>query len=167
MNTKVKLLLVAFAFSIFGYVSASAQVRITVLPFQNMDGELKLNLISYKLQDSLLKALKELDPDSKNFYLVPPDSVEQILSEMNLDPTNPQYPSDIWKAVERLHAQLVVSGNFNIQANRFLINGYVYDVNTKLPNLDYQARDIFKSEAKVLEAVKIIVLNIKPALIKN
>lgn len=144
-----------------------SQTRIAILPFQNMDGNLKLNIVSYKLQDSLLKALIALDPGEANYHIVPPDSIEMILAEMNLDPTNPQYPTDIWKAVKKMNATKVVTGNFNIQAERFLINAYIYDVATKLPDLDFAARDIFKSEEKVLDAVKIIVNRVKPGLIKQ
>ena len=144
-----------------------SQTRIAILPFQNMDGNQKLNIISYHLQDSLLKALKALDPGEASYHIVPPDSIEMILSEMNLDPINPQYPTDMWKAVKNVNVSKVVTGNFNIQANRFLINAYIYDVVTKLPDIDYQARDIFKSEERVLEAVKIIVNRLKPGLIKQ
>jgi TolB-like protein len=144
-----------------------AQTRIAVLPFQNMDGLLDYNIYSYKLQDSLFKALKALDPDEKYYTLVPLEDIEIVLSEMNLDPTNPQYPTDMWKAVESLGVQKVVTGNFNVQAQRFLINAYVYDVETKLPYLSHQARDIFKKEKDILKSVRIIVKRLKPLLITD
>lgn len=142
------------------------QEKIAVLPFQNMDGELTLNIHSYKLQDSVFKALQALDPNEEHYQLVPLGEIEMLLSEMNLDPTNPQYQTDMWKAVEMLGVTRVVTGNFNVRAERFLINAYVYDVDTKLPNLEFQARDIFLPEEKILKSVQVIVKRLKPALIK-
>ena len=161
---KLNVLLIVI-FIIFFSSNVFNQVRIAVLPFQNMDGKLTLNIYSYKLQDSITKVLLEKDQGEKYYHVVPLDSIESILSELNLDPTNPQYPSDVWKAVKRVNVKYVISGNFNIQAERFLINAYIYEVETKLPDLDHQARDIFKSEERIFEAVKIIIKNILPALI--
>lgn len=161
-----KLIFMLFVFLLFTFITNS-QVRIAVLPFQNMDGNLKFNIHSYKLQDSVFKALEALDPEHKHYVLVPLSEIEEKLSEMNLDPTNPQYPSDMWKAVTLLNAQFVVTGNFNYQAERFLINAYIYDSDTKLPNLAHQARDIFKSEEEILSAVRIIIKRIKPGLVKE
>ena len=143
-----------------------SQPRITILPFQNMDGNLALNIWCYNLQDSLAKALIELDPNQEHFKIVPLDSVEVLLTEFNLDPTNPQYPSDIWKVVKLLNVQKVITGNFNTQAGYYLINAYVYDVRTKLPHPLYQAKDIFKTEKEIYDAVPIIVESIKGAFIK-
>ncbi len=161
-----KLFAIVFFLFVFAIYSP-AQTRIAVLPFQNMDGLLDYNIYSYKLQDSLFKALKALDPDEKYYTLVPLEDIEIVLSEMNLDPTNPQYPTDMWKAVESLGVQKVVTGNFNVQAQRFLINAYVYDVETKLPYLSHQARDIFKKEKDILKSVRIIVKRLKPLLITD
>jgi TolB-like protein len=144
----------------------SAQTRIAVLPFQNMDGKMEMNIWSYKLQDSLKKALNQLDPQSEHFYIVPTDSVELILADLNLDPTNPQYPSDMWKAVDMLGAEQVVTGNFNIRAGKFLINAYVYNVKIKLPHPHHQARDIFKAEDEIYESIPMMVESLKPALIE-
>jgi len=131
--------------------------RIAFLPFQNMDGNQVLNIYCYQLQDSLSKAFKEADPEEKYYIIVPSDSVDMLLAEMNLDPNNPQYATDMWKAAKLLYVDLVITGNFNMQAKRLLINAYVYDVNTKLPNPDYQARDLFKKEEQVLSAVPMIL----------
>jgi TolB-like protein len=161
---KLTTLLILF----FLFVSLSfAQVKIAVLPFQNMDGLLDYNVYSYKLQDSVYKALKALDPDGKYYQLVPLEEIEVLLADMNLDPTNPQYPTDMWKAAEELGAQKVVTGNFSVESERFLISAYVYDVDTKLPNLSHQARDIFKKEKDILKAVRIIIKRLKPILITN
>jgi TolB-like protein len=153
------------AMFVFSAAGLLAQTRIAVLPFQNMDGKMELNIWSYNLQDSLKSALHQLDPEAQHFYIVPSDSVELILADMNLDPTNPQYPSDMWKAVKMLGAEQVVTGNFNIRANKFLINAYVYNVKIKLPHPHHQARDIFKSEEEIYESIPMIVESLKPVLV--
>lgn len=145
----------------------SAQTKIAVLPFQNMDGNLKFNVYAYQLQDSIFKSLLDLDSESKHYELVPLEEIEGVLSELNLDPTNPQYPTDLWKAVSMLNVQKVVSGNFNYRAERFLINAYIYDVDTKLADMQHQARDIFRSEEEILSAVRIIIKRISPGLISK
>lgn len=167
MVSFMKKLLFTLALVVFISSLAISQTRIVVLPFANMDGNIKLNIYSYKLQDSLFKALQQVDPDGKNFQLVPLDSVEIVLADLNLDPNNPQYQTDLWKAVKLLKVQKVVSGNFNLQAERFLINGYIIDVETKLYDKANQARDIFKKEERILEAVPTIIKRISPALIKS
>lgn len=134
--------------------------RIAFLPFQNMDGNFSLNIYCYQLQDSLSKAFLATDGESKYFHVVPADSVDLLLAEMNLDPNNPQYATDMWKAAKLLAVEYVITGNFNMQAKRLLINAYIYDVDTKLPDPDYQARDIFKKEEQVLAAVPIMLKNL-------
>lgn len=136
--------------------STNAQTRVAVLPFTNMDGNAKFNVWCYNLQDSLASELKLQDAEEKFIHIVPMDSVEAILAEMNLDPANPQYQSDLWLAVARLNVSHVITGNFKIQASRFLINAYIYDVATKLPNNEHQVRDIFKKEERVYEAIPVI-----------
>ena len=140
-----------------------SQLRIAVFPFQNMDGRMELNVWSYHLQDSLYKALKAKDPSGKYFSLVPSDSIEMIIAALNLDPTNPQYMSDMWKAAKMLNIKKIISGNFNIQVDKFLVNAYIYDVRTRLPDLNHQARDIFKIEKELFESVELIVKALFPA----
>ncbi|MFW6232965.1 MAG: hypothetical protein ACOC4D_02915, partial [Bacteroidota bacterium] len=121
------------------FTAANAQqLRIAVLPFDNSDGNMDYNIWSYKLQDSLYKELSIGDPDELNYRVVPIDSVEMVLAELNLDPDNPQYASDLWKAIEILGVDRVVTGNFKVKANRFLINAYVYYVATKMPHPKFQ-----------------------------
>lgn len=151
---------------IFSYQTGVSKTRIVVLPFQNMDGQLELNLVSYQLSDSLNLKLLEDEELSDKIEIVPLDSVEMIMADLNLDPTNPQYPSDMWKAISLLNVSKVVTGNFNVQAERFLINAYIYDVETKLPDPNYQVRDIFKKKEKILEAVGIISRKISEGLKK-
>jgi TolB-like protein len=153
-------------FSLFLPVLIFAQIRVAVLPFQNMDGDLTLNVLSYKLQDSVANLLRQYDSTQKHFVIIPSDSIDLLVSQFNLDPTNPQYPTDMWKAVKLLNANAVISGTFNRKAGRILINAYIYDVNTKLAYPDYQVRDIFKPEDKVMEAVPIIVKKLLPGLLE-
>ena len=131
---------------IFLNVNLLSQTRIAVLPFQNMDGKIEKNIICYELQDSIFKELKLLDVESKFYYVVPADSVEDVLATLNLDPSNPQYTSDLWKAVKILNIKKVISGNFNIQGNKILLNAYIYDAKMKLADPKNQIRDIFKDE---------------------
>jgi hypothetical protein len=157
--------LVLSAILAFNYQISDSQKRVVFLPFQNMDGALKLNIYSYKLQDSLSKAFYFLDKDEKYIHIIPLDSIDAIVTQMNLDPTNPQYPSDIWKAVKMVNAEKVVTGNFNILDKRFLINAYIYDVRTKLPNSRYQVKDIFRSEEEIMSVVSEIIDSISAGLI--
>ncbi len=160
------MLSIFYDFSIAFFLFSFSQLRIAVLPFQNMDGDLSLNLLSYQLQDSVAKLLHQYDSTQKYFVIIPADSIDFLVSQFNLDPTNPQYPTDMWKAVKMLNADAVISGTFNRKAERILINAYIYDVNTKLAYPDHQARDIFKPEDKVMEAVPIIVKKLLPGLIQ-
>ncbi len=160
---KYKMFLSAILLFLFSIITAYSQVRIAIFPFQNMDGDLKYNIWSYNLQDSLTKSMGNLEQNGTIYYIVPADSVEIMLADLNLDPNNPQYQTDMWKVAKKLNVKKVVTGNFNIQANRFLLNAYVYDVKLKLPHPQYQARDIFKKEEDLYEAVGIIVEELLPA----
>lgn len=162
-NNGMKIFFCIFIF-IASFQLSFSKTRVVVLPFQNMDGNLELNIISYQLSDSLNLKLLEDEELTKNIEIVPLDSVETIMADLNLDPTNPQYPSDMWKAISMLNVSKVVTGNFNVQAQRFLINAYIYDVETKLPDPNYQVRDIFKKKEKIFESVDIISRKIKEGL---
>ena len=142
---------------IVGSGLASAQERIAVLPFRNMDGNLALNHWCAKFSDSVAAGLRLRDSSSKHYFVVSQDSVAETLAMLNLDPTNPQYESDMWKAVAMLKITRVITGNFNVQAGKMLINCYNYEVATKLPNPVGQARNLFKSLDKPLETVPTIV----------
>ncbi|MFH1050149.1 MAG: hypothetical protein V1779_04355 [bacterium] len=166
----MKKLIIFFAFAVLINLAIvsniNSQTRIAVLPFQNQEGKIDLNIWCYQLQDSLQKALLALDAEQQQFQLVPGDSIEDLLAELNLDPTNPQYPTDMWKAVTSLNVEKVVSGNFYIRAGKLLINAYVYDVRTKLPDQKHQAKNIFKDIDDGLSSIEIIVHKLKPLLIK-
>lgn len=158
---KNALLITLFFFSISSLFS---QTRVAVLPFQNMDGNIDYNLLCYDLQEGVSALLIEDDDNGEDYYIVPADSVEMVLSELNLDPSNPQYKSDLWKAVQLLNIKKVVLGNFNKQSDKFLINAYVYDVKMRMAYPTNQAKDIFKTEEQIAEAIPEIVSAIKPGL---
>lgn len=157
-------IVVLITFFVLAASSTSAQERIAFFPFINMDGKLSLNIWCYNLQDSLTNAIIAKSPDQQSFYIVPSDSIIMLLAEYNIDPNNPQYVSDMWKVAKELKIKKVVTGNFNIQAEKFLINAYVYDVRMKLPYPGAQARDIFKSEEEIYEAIPEIVEKVFPAI---
>jgi TolB-like protein len=145
---------------------AFAQKRIAVVPFRNMDGLIDYNTWSIELQDSIFKAITAVDPAQKAFVLIPIDSMEAAVAELNLDPTNPQYESDLWKAMKGLGASHVVQGNFFLQGQRVLLNCYVYDIETKMPHPTFQAKGIVKSPTTYMEAVAPMTKKIYPALVQ-
>lgn len=147
-------------------LAVHAQSRVAVLPFRNMDGNIKYNVWTMQLADSLRTALNNVDAAQTAFVIIPADSVEMAISELNLDPTNPQYESDVWKAVAALGANKVVQGTLLLQGERVLLNAYVYDVSTKMPDAMNQAKNIFKSPATYLEAVPVMARKLHPALLR-
>lgn len=160
-----KLLITAILF-VFAIFLTNAKTRVIVLPFENMDGNMEFNIWSYDLQDSTYKALKAADPDEEFYRMIPIDSLEEVLAELNLDPTNPQYKSDMWKACRMLKADQIVMGNFNYQAGNFLLNGYVYDAKIRLAHPKHQVRDIFLTEEELFKSVNQVVEAVLPALKK-
>lgn len=161
---KIKLILLLFFISV---LNLNSQIRIAFFPFQNKDGDMKFQHWCYDLQDSLYRVFLERDPEGQYYQIVPPDSVELLLTEMNMDPANPQYETDMWTAAKKLNARKVVTGNFNYQAERYLINAYIYDVRTKLAHPQFQARDIFKSEERIYESISEITEALLPFFMKN
>jgi len=162
MKKAVFLFIVIFCFSMTSLISQT-QIRIAVFPFYNMDGNMKWNIWCYQLQDSLSTAMHNQDPGSESYYIVPKDSVELLLAELNVDPGNPQYETDMWSVAKKLNVKKVICGNFKYQAERFLINAYIWDVKTKLANPKFKARDIFKKEENLYEAVPEITESLVPA----
>jgi TolB-like protein len=158
---KKLLLLIVFAVAT---MSLQSQTRIAILPFQNMDGNIDYNILCYDLQEALTNAILESEGNGEKFYVVPSDSVQAVLSELNLDPSNPQYKSDMWKAVAMLNIKKVVVGNFNKQSDKFLINTYIYDVKMRLAYPNYQAKDIFKTRENIMEAIPEVLNAILPGL---
>jgi len=109
------IILTIFLFFNYAFSQPVGQIRVAILPFENADGRMEYNIWSYQLQDSLAKYLISKDPNEFNYRIVPIDSIEILLAELNINPYNPQYASDMWKVVEKLNCQKVISGNFNIQ----------------------------------------------------
>jgi len=156
--------LLATILLILGTIGASAQLRVVVLPFRNMDGKIDYNLWQYELADSLRNTLLEMDPNEEQYHIVDPDSVEMAIAEFNLDPTNAQYESDVWRAVDLIGADKVVQGNFFLRGDRVLMNAYVYDVEFKMADQVNQAKDIYKSPTTYLSAVKKMAKLLYPGL---
>lgn len=155
----------AAALLILPCLAATAQERVAVFPFRNMDGQIEYNIWCTRLSDSLSVALQQEDPDRKAFSVVPSDSVADVLAEMNLDPGNPQYETDKWKAAERLGIPRVITGNFNVQSGgKMSLNVYIYDVETKLPDVNNQAKNLYREMSKALETIPKMVKKILPAL---
>ncbi len=143
----------------------AAQERVAVFPFRNMDGQLEYNVWCTRLSDSLASALQQEDPEHKDFVIVPSDSVAEVLAEMNLNPSNPQYETDKWKAAERLKIPRVITGNFNIQSGgKMSLNVYIYDVEMKLPDMEHQAKNLYRDIDKALETIPKMVKKILPAI---
>jgi TolB-like protein len=161
MKRLILLFLLTF---IVGAAAASAQSRIAVLPFRNMDHDIRYNVWCLQFADSLRSALLAQDPSSATYYIVPPDSVELAIAALNLDPTNPQYESDMWKAIRSLGVKKAVQGNFQLRGERVLINCYVYDMESMLADQTNQAKDLYKMPTTYLEAIRPIVKRITPAL---
>lgn len=159
------LLLVFVAMSSFSVLKS--QDRIAVLPFENLDGKLDLNVWSYRLQDSLASELRKSDPNEYNYRVVPIDSVEIALAELNLDPNNPEYKSDLWRAVDALKVDRVVMGEFLYEDNRFIINATLMIVEFRMPDNRHMVRNIFKTEDKIFEAVPMIAQKLRQGVIGN
>jgi hypothetical protein len=166
MKSIHKTLFVSFILTLLlaGGLDLVAQKRVVVIPFRNMDGLIDLNVWRYELSDSLRLALIDKDPEGKLYHIVDPDSVEMAISEFNLDPTNVQYESDVWRAVELLNADYCIQGNFVVRSGRVLLNAYVYSVEYKMADPEHQAKDIFRKPDDVLSAVALMAKKLYPAL---
>jgi TolB-like protein len=161
----MKKLLILFGITLlFSADFAFAQKRIAVLPFRNMDGNMALNQWCVRLSDSVATGLRQADSLHQFYTVVPQDSVAEVLASLNLDPMNPQYESDLWKAIAMLNVERAITGNFNIQYGKMLINAYNYDVQSKLPHPTSQAKNLFRTQDKTLEAVPVILNKLLPGL---
>ncbi len=148
---------------VFVQASVAAQVRIAVLPFRNMDGDLRYNQWCYRFADSVAVLLARADTAGRVYRVIPRDSLELLLGELNLDPTTPQYDSDIWKAAQLLQAEKVVTGNFNLLPGKILVNAYLYDVRTK--RAEGSARNLYRAEERADELSRLIVDRLLPQLL--
>lgn len=129
-----------------------------------MDHDIKYNTWCIEFADSLRSALSANDPSGAAYTIIPADSVEMAIASLNLDPTNPQYESDMWKAIRGLGVQKAVQGNFQLRGERVLINCYIYDMDSMLADQTNQAKDLYKLPATYLEAIRPIVKRISPGL---
>jgi len=147
-------------------IASEAQPRVAVMPFRNMDGRMQFDPYSKTLADSLRTMLMHSEAGQGRFYMIPGDSITAVLATINTDPNNPQYDSDLWFAIEKLQADYVVWGNFNVQGEKFLINAYVYDFETKLADPANQAKNLYKAPEQALETVPVMTRKLLPALLK-
>jgi hypothetical protein len=145
---------------------AFSQTRIAVMPLENMDGKMEKNIWCYQIQDSIYKVLvanlKKDDPDGKKYQVVSQEEIEDELAKLNIDPSNPQYKSDMWKALANLKVKKVILGNFNLKGDKFLLNFYIYDVKMKLANQEYQIRDLFRNESELYSIVPEVIAALYP-----
>lgn len=70
----------------------------------------------------------------------------------------------MWKACKKLGAKLVISGDYNFEADRFLINAYIYNVKFKLALPEPQAKNIFNSEENIYESIEQIANTLAPEI---
>lgn len=143
---------------------ALSQSRVAVLPFRNTHGDMKFNERCYDLADSVQASLLNAEGSGTAFVVVPSDSVDLVLASLNLDPSNPQYESDVWRAVEQLKVDKVVTGNFDVRYEKILINAYVYSVSSKMADQTNKAVDLYKPYDQALSLVRIIVKRLLPGL---
>ncbi len=148
-------------------IPAHAQIRVAVIPFQNMDGDNAFDHWCSEICDSLHTEIVAGDPEEYNYRVVPIDSVKIVLEELNYDPEDPNAMTTMWKAMEKLNVERVVTGNFNVQAGKLLINAYVYYTDLKLAHPKYQVKNLFKSEDQVLSVIPIIHKKLRQAILGN
>jgi hypothetical protein len=150
---------------LFFSVAIFSQIKIAVLPFSNLDGNIDYNKYCYDIQDSLTKAFQVLDPEKRHIEIVSLDEVNNAMIDLNLDANTPNFDGEKWKVLEILKCDRVISGTFRIVGERFLINSYIYYSETKISDQTYQAKDIFKKEDKIMDAVPLIVKKLSKAFI--
>ena len=96
--------------------------------------------------------------------LITNDQVEKAISSLKEGETHPNYEATMWKAAEMLGTNKVVSGTFNMQNDRLLVNAYIYDSVLRLQDSQNRAVNLFKAPENVMEVIPIIVRKIKPGL---
>jgi len=147
----------------FLYIDAFSQTTIAVLPFRNMDGNINLDAYSSKLSDSLYKEIEKIAGDL-GIKLITNDQVEKAINSLKEGETHPNYEATMWKAAELLGTNKVVSGTFNMQNDRLLVNAYIYDSVLRLQDPQNRAVNLFKAPDSVMEVIPIIVRKLKPGL---
>ena len=162
---RLSLLNLSLSIIVFCNFNLLSQIKIAVLPFSNLDGDYSLNKWCYELQDSLTKAMQEYDKEHKYFTVIPAEEVLTALKNKEIDANSPTFDTDKWDISSDLNVDRIISGTFRITAKRFLINSYIYYPETHLSDPDFQARDIFKKEDKIFDAVPIIVRQLSKAFV--
>ncbi|GIV54441.1 MAG: hypothetical protein KatS3mg039_0959 [Candidatus Kapaibacterium sp.] len=144
--------------------SLMAQVRVAVLPIKNLDGNMQLLTYSYAIADSLRALLMRHPDHGTKFVVIPADTMEQALAEFNLDPSSPQFESDLWRGIAKLNCQYAITGSFEITGGRMVLNLYAYDVATKLADQTNTARNLFKAPENIFDVLPAAVRKLVPAL---
>lgn len=154
----------AIAVIIMSAVYASSQERVAVLPFYNMDGKEQLNAFCYQLQDSVTKELIKCKTPESQFHIVPIDSIELVLAEMNFDPNSPSYKDDLWKALEKLKCKKVIIGELQEQGTKLVVNASLCIVDLRLPIPQYQLRNLFVKPEEICRVVVPICKKMLPGI---
>ncbi len=148
-------------------VALFSQIKIAILPFSNLDGNSDYNKYCYEIQDSLTKAFLEVDIEKKFIDVLSLEEVDNAMSDMNLDANAPNFDGQKWNVLEILKCDRVISGTFRVVGERFVINSYIYYPETRISDQTHQAKDIFKKEEKILEAIPVIVRKLSKAFIAD
>ncbi len=127
--------------------------KITVIPFTNANGNQEFDKYSFEMQDSLQK-LMQTHGDSMKYEVIPYEEITKLLTERQITEENVQYETYMWQYAEELGVNYIITGNFLNQADKFIINTYIYDVAMKIPITSHQAKDIFVPQDKILMSVK-------------
>jgi TolB-like protein len=154
-----------FALIIVSYITVFSQQRIAVLPFYNMDGKEELNKFCYQLQDSLSKELIVNNKGDVKFYVVPNDSIELVLAEMNFDPNSPSYKDDLWKALEKLKCNKAVIGELQQQGSKLVVNASLCIVDLRLPIPAYSLRNLFVKPEEIYKVIPPICRKLLPGVL--
>jgi hypothetical protein len=138
-------------------------MKIAILPYSNLDGNFDLNQYCYQLQDSLTKAFDAIDPEHQKIVVIPVSTVNAALTAQGIDANTPTFDTDKWNIVPALQVDRIISGNFRITSKRFLINSYIYYPDNQMQDPDFRAKDIFKKEEAIFDAIPMIVRQLSKA----
>ncbi len=159
----MKILLLGIFLLISTSITGFSQTSVAVLPFRNMDGNINLDIYSTKLSDSIYVEIEKIAKDL-GIKLISNEEVEKSINSLKEGETHPNYEATMWKAAEILGSDKIVSGTFNMQNDRLLINAYIYDTTLRLQDPNNKAVNLFKPASTVFEVVPIIVRKLKPGL---
>jgi len=163
----MKKLLLFVVVIIISTFELSAQDRVIVLPFYNMDGREELNQYCFMMRDSLIKEFKSGDPEEFNYRIIPSDSVELMIKALALDPNSASYKDDLWGVIEKLNCQRVVIGELQQQGDKFVINVTLYNVEMRLPNNTHQVRNLFATPDNLNLKIPLIAKKLRQGMLGN